>query len=237
MMSLSFCITIFWVVKRTQNRNLSRYTILDLCLGVMLGSLIGARLFHILYEQPHEYLENPLRIIKVWQGGFVFYGGAIGGFLGGLFVLKIKREKWRLWADLITPIGAFGYGLGRLACFLNGCCYGRICHLPWAVNFPNIQGERHPTQLYATCLEWGIGFLLLFLEKKKNFSQKPGQLFFTWMILHSMARIFMEFFRDDFRGTTPFGLSISTLISLLLLAMGLWGFFTTKTPHFYGRPN
>ena len=221
--SLSFSIAIMWALKRSANKNLSRNTVLDMTLGIMFGSLLGARGFHVFYEQPNNYLEDPLRVLMIWQGGFVFYGGAIGGFLGGLTVLKIKKEKWRPWADLIAPIGAFSYGLGRMACFLNGCCYGQVCHLPWAVRFPGIGGTRHPTQLYATFLEWGIGMLLLSLEKKKSFSQTQGRLFFTWITLHSIARIFMESLRDDFRGNPILGFSVSTFISIFLFILGLWG--------------
>lgn len=222
--SLSFSIAIIWSLKRAESRNLSRHTTLDLCLGIMFGSLLGARCLHVFYEQPHEYMADPLRILMIWQGGFVFYGGAIGGFLGGLVVLKVKGEKWGPWLDLMAPIGAFGYGLGRLACFLNGCCYGKICHFPWAVSFPNLGGvTRHPTQLYATFLEGGIVLFLLFLEKKRAFSQSSGKLFLVWVILHSISRILMESLRNDFRGPPILGFSLSTVISFLLLALSLGG--------------
>ena len=156
-------------MRRAQQESLSRRILLDLSLVIMLGSFIGARTLHVLYEGLDYYLENPFQILMVWEGGFVFYGGAIGGLLGSAVFLRIRREDWRPWADLIAPVGAFGYGLGRLACFLNGCCYGKVCTFPWAVNFPHLWESRHPTQLYATFLEWGICLTLLFLERKKVF--------------------------------------------------------------------
>ena len=168
---------ILWAIKRARNKNLSRYTTLDISLGIMFGALLGARLFHVFYEQPSDYLADPLRIFMIWQGGFVFYGGAIGGFLGGFIVLKIKGERWRMWADFVAPIGAFGYGLGRMACFLNGCCHGKVCALPWAVRFPGIEGGRHPTQLYAAFLEWGICLFLLLLEKRKGLKECVNEIF------------------------------------------------------------
>ncbi len=186
---------------------------------------MGSRLMHVFYEQPSFYFEQPLRIFMLWEGGFVFYGGAMGGFFLGWVIFKISKEPWRPWADFMAPVVAFGYGFGRIGCFLGGCCYGKISHLPWATTLPTMIESRHPTQIYASILEWGIGFLLLFLEKKKQ-PMFPGTLFFLWLSLHSVGRIFMEFLRDDFRGPLIFGLSLSTALSLLFLTMGL-GFWWT----------
>ena len=221
--SLSFSIGMLWSFKKSALKGLSRKTLLDMSLGLMVGGLAGARMLHVLYEAPSYYLENPLQILMIWNGGFVFYGGAVGGFLGALVLLKIKGESEALWADFLAPIGAFCYGLGRVGCFLAGCCYGQISSLPWAVSFPGLTGARHPTQLYATVLEWGICGLLLFLERKKSFVGVPGRLFFTWVLLHSMVRLFMEALRDDFRGPLLLGWSLSQVISGCLLLVGLWG--------------
>ena len=231
--SLSLTLAAIWTPFRARRKKLSPSKSIDLLLSLMVGGLLGARLLHVFYEQPQKYLADPLQILMIWQGGFVFYGGAIGSFLAGVIFLKTRREKLRPWLDLSAPVVAFSYGLGRLGCFFNGCCYGRVCHLPWAVY--SSEGEpRHPTQLYAALIEWGLGALLLLLEKRKSFTDYPGRLFFTWLLLHAPARIFMELFRDDFRGPFWGGLSISTWVSLLIFGLALWGLkFTLRTvgPH------
>ena len=220
-MSLSLSIGIIWSFKRTPN--LLRKTLLDMSLGLMLGGFILARATHVFYEAPSYYLDNPLEVLMIWKGGFVFYGGAIGGFLGAFFVLKAKGENWAQWADWLAPVGAFSYGVGRMGCFFAGCCYGQVTTLPWSITFPHVLAARHPTQLYATFMEWCICGILLSLEKKKSFLSTPGRVFFTWITLHSIARFFMESLRDDFRGPDLLGLSVSQIISGFLWIVGLWG--------------
>src|SRR5690606_6314306 len=111
-----------------------------------------------------------------------------------------------------APVLAFAYAAGRSACFLAGCCYGRYCDLPWAID------GRHPTQLYAAAWEMGVVFILLGL-RPSPFFQNPGRIFYLWMILHGIGRFIMEAFRDDFRGPS-LGLSISGWISLGLVITG-----------------
>jgi phosphatidylglycerol:prolipoprotein diacylglycerol transferase len=224
--SLTYCLAILWFYKRCEQRKLSQKTAMDIALLLLLGGFVGARLFHILFEQPSHYLEFPIEVFYVWQGGFVFYGGFLTAYLlAALYARKQKLEYW-LWHDTLAPVLAGGYALGRLACFMVGCCYGRVCDLPWAYPLKQVEIEsglvttvlRHPTQLYASAMELGTLIFLLWYEK-----QKPavGRVFLVWVVLHALGRIVMEFFRDDPRGGTLMGLSISTMISLFLLTVAL----------------
>lgn len=181
----------------------------------MISAFVGARLFHVLYENPEIYLQNPWAIFYFWNGGFVFYGGALLVALTGWIFFRKRTKEPLAYFDLFTPVASLGYVIGRWACYLAGCCYGRYCSLPWAVK------GRHPTQLYASFWELGVLLILLGLEKK---NQPKGRIFFLWILLHAIGRILMESFRDDFRGAEP-GLSISAWISLALIvagACGLW---------------
>jgi len=160
-------------------------------------------------------------ILKIWQGGFVFYGGLAGGLFGAYVFLKFKKEPVAMWADFMAPILAFGYSLGRLGCFLNGCCYGRVCSLRWAIEFtqPGLpSGLRHPTQLYASSWEFFVLLILLAVGRwKKN--RREGSLFILWLFLHASGRLAMEFFRDDYRGDNINGFSISSLVSITILLL------------------
>lgn len=209
---LAVCVGLFWVARRAENQDLNRRLTLDLSLLMMGAGFIGGRLFHVLYEEPGYYRDHPDQIFAFWNGGFVFYGGALlAGFCALLFTWKKEPAYLARYADLFAPVIAMIYALGRMACLFAGCCYGRTCELPWAV------AGRHPTQIYASLWEAGALFILLGLEKRQ---QRPGLIFSAWMVLHGLGRLFMEAFRDDFRGPT-FALSISSWISLAVLGAGL----------------
>jgi phosphatidylglycerol:prolipoprotein diacylglycerol transferase len=227
--SLIYCFSLLWLVRRAKALKLNPNHALDLALAIMVGGLIGARGMHVFYENPNYFLDHPAEIIKVWNGGFVFYGGAIFAFLAALGVIYLKKINFFIWADVFAPLAPVGYAFGRLGCFFNGCCYGQVCELPWAVNFPHLDGARHPTQLYAFFMEIALFLLILLVQKKRSQMQSPlttwlkpqGQLFFLWLSGHSINRIIMEAYRDDFRGESIFTLSISTWISLSLFIISL----------------
>jgi phosphatidylglycerol---prolipoprotein diacylglyceryl transferase len=220
--SLLFTGLIFYLNKRAYKRDHSGATALDLFIWVTLAGAMGARLFHVIYEEPDYYIENPLRVFYFWQGGFVFYGGVITGFFAGWLNLKIKQQSFPLWLDFFTPVISLGYAFGRWACFLAGCCYGKICEWPWAVAVTQIDTDknfsvdvhRHPTQLYASLLEFALFYILMRFEKKRVF-KKPGHLFYFWLGVHSLSRLFIELFRDDDRGAMIGPMSISMLLSCI----------------------
>lgn len=234
-MSLLFTGIIFYINKRAFKRDHSAATALDLFLWVVIGGTIGARLFHVFYEAPAHYLENPLHVFYFWQGGFVFYGGVVAGFFAGWLNLKLKQQSFTLWLDFFTPVISLGYAIGRWACFLAGCCYGKFCDLPWAVSFKQIDlnnqmvmhVHRHPTQLYASFLEFALFALLLRVEKKRLF-KKPGHLFFFWLGVHSLCRVFVELFRDDDRGAMIGPLSVSMFMSFVFAAIAFVVLFRKK---------
>lgn len=216
--SLVLCCSLFWLRRRADRYHVPPRQVLDLSLVLMLSCMIGARLFHVFYEAFDYYLQYPMRVFYLWQGGFVFYGGALSGTLATLLYFRVARTAHPgVFFDIFAPVLAFGYGTGRIGCFLEGCCYGKFCSLPWAVN------GRHPTQLYATIWESGVVMILLGLEniprsQRPNVLRNSGDLFLLWMVLHALGRIVMESLRDDDRGPAIFGASISTAISFLILA-------------------
>lgn len=225
--SLVLSVAVLWMYQRAQAYQLPRKNILDLSLVIMAGALIGARLMHVFYENPEYYSEAPWKILYLWQGGFVYFGGVL---LGLTFTFTyfhwMKISNKGDYFDAFAPVLAFTYGLGRVGCFLEGCCYGRNCNLPWAVD------GRHPTQIYATLWEVGVVLLLLGIEKfpkaqRVSFLKKSGDLFLLWLLLHSLGRILMENYRDDFRGNQIFGMSVSTLICLCIIT-GLSGLFLKR---------
>lgn len=219
-----------WAEKFGQSEGIAS----QLYLFIILSGFFGARLFHVIFEHPEVYRENPIEILYVWNGGLVFLGGLLFALFSAWYFLKSQGEDFLLWADLFAPWMAFGYAFGRLGCFLNGCCYGKICHLPWAVKFPSHMlvidpfVQRHPTQLYAFLSE-GFLFLVLYIWVSKKGKElkaysNTGYIFSFWIFAHGVSRLILEQFRDDDRGHFYFGWSLSSLISIFLIGLGFWGF-------------
>jgi phosphatidylglycerol:prolipoprotein diacylglycerol transferase len=219
-LSLVFSLIVFVLVNRAKKNNLKVSTALDLYLCVFFGSLIGARLFYVFYQEPSHYLSNPLEILYFWNGGLVFFGGFISGTSSILAFCFFKKESLTLWLNFCAPLLALGYGLGRIACFLNGCCYGEVTGVWWAVFMH--EALRHPTQIYATLMELLLFFLLLLYERKKGFNFLKPPVFSLWLVGHGIGRLVMEHYRADNRGELIFDLmSVSSFISLLLILLGI----------------
>ena len=225
--SLTCCVCILWFYRRCRFFNLSQKKGMDIVLVLLITGFVGARLAHIFFENPSHYLFHPLDVFYFWQGGFVFYGGAFLSYLSVVFFIKkLKLDFW-IWHDVLTPVLALGYALGRLACFFAGCCYGKICTLPWALPLKQMDLQngkvevflRHPTALYASVLEFSALFFLLWFETKKP---KPGQVFLIWVLCHSVNRLIMEIFRADPRGPQPYGISLSMAVSFILFFISVF---------------
>jgi phosphatidylglycerol---prolipoprotein diacylglyceryl transferase len=174
---------------------------------------LGARLLHVFYEEPSYYNESWIRVFEVWRGGFVYFGGLLFSLLFFWFYFRKPRaRKFSEVLDFFTPVLSLGTGLGRIACFLQGCCYGQSFNGLWAVK------GLHPTQLYIFFWEMLLFTLLLGFEKRK---WPAGHLFLFWIAASSTGRFIVEFYRDDFRGQMIAGLAISQWISLGLITFSI----------------
>lgn len=215
------CLLLLWASRRASRFDLPKKLALDLAFLLLVCGLVGARLLHVFWENPEIYRQEPVRIFDLLSGGYVYYGGFLFSILCGALFLKVlgPKKSWGTWFDFAAPLLSFGTALGRVGCFLSGCCYGQICNLPWAIE------SRHPTALYS--LFWELGVLLILLgldatpaERRLKILRPAGSLFLLWMILHGLGRFLIERWRDDFRGQI-FLLSISQWISLLLILIGI----------------
>ena len=232
-MSFAFIVSILYAYRRAIKLNLPPKISTEISIAIMIGAFFGARIFHIVFEYPEYYLENPLEIFKFYKGGFVFYGGLLGGLLSAYLFIKKIRQNFFNWLDGFALVIPVGYALGRIGCIFAGCCFGTECLLPWAIRFPEgVEAPAnitlHPKQIYSILIEAMFWAILFSIEKVQTKKLKPGSLFFIWMLLHSFGRIIIEQFRGDFRGEMVFGFSISTLISIALLASSSYFLFRQK---------
>ena len=165
--------------------------ILDLAIYVVIASIIGARVFYIIEFWP-DFNGNLLAMFYVWEGGLVFYGGLLFAIIAVcIFSVMSRISAWKL-LDVAAPATALGYAIGRIGCFLRGCCYGCETTVLWAIKFPEAAGLRHPTQIYASLSGLLIMAILIFILYRKRFD---GQVFSLGLIMYSIYRFLIEFIR------------------------------------------
>jgi phosphatidylglycerol:prolipoprotein diacylglycerol transferase len=226
-LAIAFLCAILISVKLGARDGLPRERIYDLCLWMLLASLIGSKVL-MLFTEP-EYRDHPAQLLSLdfLRSGGVFYGGLIGAVLMGYYLIKRYRLPWWKTADACAPGIAIGSFFGRQGCFAAGCCWGKPTTLPWGVKFTELGHEitgvptdtyLHPTQLYESFAMLIVFFFLLWLHKHKKFS---GQVILVYALLYSSVRFAIEFVRDDPRGdilglTTLTHLSTSQMISLIV---------------------
>lgn len=198
--------------------------IMDLGFYILISAIVGSRLLYIVVEYK-EYIYNPLRIFKVWEGGLVFYGGFI--MTVATVMIYARGHEMNIWrvGDIFAPSVAIGQGVGRLGCFFAGCCYGRETSLPWGIVFsdPNTLAPMnihlHPTQLYDSINGFTIFTILIILRRFKKFD---GQLFWTYTLLYALGRFSVEIFRGDERGyVIEQVLSTSQFIAVILFVVSI----------------
>ena len=189
--------------------------IMDLCFYVLIAAIVGSRLFYV-FTNFNMFISDPLEIFRIWNGGLVFYGGFVLALITAIVYVQKTGMSLFKTSDIMAPALAIGHTIGRIGCFFAGCCYGKVCDLPWAVTFTNpdslapVNIPLHPTQLYAAATNLVIFIFLWTLRSRKKFD---GQIFWVYVLLYGITRSVAESFRGDFRGDLVFGiLSISQTI-------------------------
>lgn len=219
LVATGFLLGLALAVKQAKKEGIPPERIIDIGFYVILSAIVGSRFFFIAINAGH-YIHHPLDIFKIWEGGLVFYGGLILAL--PIAIWYIKRHNLDLWsiADVFAPSLAIGHAVGRLGCFFAGCCYGKSSHLPWAVTYTDPEClattgiPLHPTQLYESLGEFLNFLILITLRRHRSFK---GQLFWTYIVLYSVLRFTVEFFRgDEARGYIFSGFSVSQGISVIV---------------------
>ncbi len=211
-MAAAFFIAYFMAQKKADVLGLSRGAVSDLFFILLLSGVAGARLFYVL-QHPEEYRGQWVRVWMIQEGGLVWYGGFLTAALTGILVAWFRKWPILKWADFLAPYLSLGQAIGRIGCFLNGCCFGKPCDLPWAVRFPESAILRHPVQLYEAAASFLIFLYLLSVLNRK--SHKEGSVIVLYIFLYGTARFAIEFLRGD--QTLTGGLTPPQWTSLLLI--------------------
>lgn len=188
---------------------------------VILSGFIGARIYYIIQHWTF-YRQTPIAMVAIWEGGLVFYGGVIGAFLGFALWMKKKKIPVLKGLDYILIYVTLTHAFGRIGCFLNACCSGVACDLPWAVVFPGETEAVHPTQLYEAGFLLILFLFLYFRYPRKKFE---GEIALLYFIFYAFARFVIEFFRAG--NPVLFYLTSNQWASLAVMAVAA-GFYQRK---------
>ncbi|MCX5781166.1 MAG: prolipoprotein diacylglyceryl transferase, partial [Elusimicrobia bacterium] len=219
MLALGFFSALTFLLYKAKQKNIPENIIIDLFFYTVLAGILGGRIWYVLINWTY-YSKDLLNIVKIWEGGMVFYGGLIFGFITAVSYIYFKKLNFFTIADISAPALALGHFFGRIGCFLAGCCYGKGCTLPWAVKFTDKESLAplntflHPAQLYEALINLLIFLILIFYDRKKP---SNGKIFLTYFLLYGLSRFILEFFRGDDRGVFVLGFSQGQIFSIFIL--------------------
>ncbi|MEO0294199.1 MAG: prolipoprotein diacylglyceryl transferase [candidate division WOR-3 bacterium] len=236
---IGYLVGMFFITKEGKERKIEPSVLQSLSIWIIVGMLIGARIWYV-WENWCDFSSDFISIFKLWEGGMVFYGGFIGGFIGGLLFVKISKLNLPETMDVMAPGVAIAISIGRIGCFLNGCCYGRITNSWIGVSFPSrwlppaywdqvqkglIPSTAEcslpviPTQLIST-LNLFIIFLILWkIRKKKIFN---GFLFSLFIGLYGLHRFVIDFFRSySGKALVLKFITLSQLLSIIMILISI----------------
>ncbi|HEX5854730.1 MAG TPA: prolipoprotein diacylglyceryl transferase [Thermoanaerobaculia bacterium] len=229
MMALGFLAALWLVRKRAPAFGVAPDVASDIGIWVLLSGLVGSKLLLVIVDWP-QYVSSWSGLRDLARAGGVFYGGLMGAVVATAVLLRRREIPFFKFADIAAPSVALGQCLGRVGCLLAGCCWGRICALPWAITFTDqnahdnvgvpLNFPLHPTQIYEALGTLALCVLLIVLERRRY----SGETFVRYLFGYALLRFTIELFRGDPRGSV-FGLmSTSQFIALCGVAAAavLW---------------
>jgi len=220
---IGFVLSYFMIyhLAKKKELGLGKEDVADLIFYELIGVIIGARLFYIIFYNFSYYFQNPLEIFALWHGGLSFHGGLTGAIAAAYVFSKRKKIDILEIADIVVIPSAIALALGRIGNFLNGELVGRITNVPWAVKFKDYEGFRHPSQLYESAKNFLIFGALWYMKDRKL---RKGTLFLTFVMMYSVLRFFIEFFRepDQQLGFIIFNLTMGQILNIVMFAAAVF---------------
>jgi phosphatidylglycerol:prolipoprotein diacylglycerol transferase len=228
LLAAAYLLGLWMAARRAKAAGLDSNRVLDLGIWVIIAALVGAKALLFVVDFEH-FTSSWQEFTSLLRSGGVFYGGLIAAVV--VCIYQLRKHRLPLWTsgDLFAPGIALGYMVGRLGCLLAGCCYGRPTDVPWAVTFTDpvaninvgtpLNVPLHPTQIYESLAGLVILVVLLVLERRGR--AFAGRTFWLFVLLYSVSRFVIEFFRGDDRGLVLGLLSTSQFISVVLAPLSL----------------
>jgi phosphatidylglycerol:prolipoprotein diacylglycerol transferase len=220
---------------------LSRKHADDLVFYAALGVILGGRIGYVLFYNLGEYLQHPIEILKLWDGGMSFHGGLIGTWLGIYYFARKEKLSWMRVDDYVSCCAPIGLFFGRLANFVNQELWGAQTHVPWAIRFvelnqygqPFLGPPRHPSQLYEAFLEGIVLFCILaWMFWKTQSRYDPGKLVGAFLFFYGCFRFGVEFIREPDQQLIAFthatGLHMGQWLSIPMIIGGIYLMLTAN---------
>lgn len=215
MLALAFLASSYLAASEAKRQDMSADVIFNLVFIAFVSGIIGARFFYVA-QNLSFFMKRPFEIIMLAHGGLSWVGGLISGVFSGTAYIKYKKLPLYKTFDLIAPFIAFGQAIGRIGCLLNGCCYGR--ESGFGIYFPVHGAILIPVQIYSSLVLILIFIILRFMQALPH---KHGQVFFTYLLLYSAKRFFLEFWRAD-NPVVFFGLTLFQITSLIIFCVAVF---------------
>ena len=222
-----FCGIVVYRVARRWGIDISVDDVVTIMTGIACGVIIGGRLGYVLFYGKGYYLQHPLSIVMLNEGGMSFHGGLVGAILGGYVANREVGMTFATLCDLVAIGAPIGLGLGRCANFVNGELWGKETNRPWGVMFDNTGGGavyRHPTQLYEALLEGLVIFCVLYALSRRRPPFYRGTYLGLFLVMYGCFRFLIEFVRlpDEHMGYLAWGwLTMGQVLSIPLLILGI----------------
>jgi phosphatidylglycerol:prolipoprotein diacylglycerol transferase len=209
--------------KRAKGRGLNGEMVYGLTVASVVFGFLAAKILFII-TQWRDFIADPIAFIS--SSGFVVYGGLIGGIATAIIYCKLKKQNGIDYLDLMVPSVALAQGMGRIGCFLAGCCYGKPTDLPIGITFTHSAFAPNnvsliPTQLIMSAGDFIIA-VILFIYSRKD--RKRGQITLLWLLLYSIGRFFVEFLRGDVARGSVGVLSTSQFIAVIVAPLCILAF-------------
>jgi phosphatidylglycerol:prolipoprotein diacylglycerol transferase len=214
MLVVAFIVSSALASLQAKKQNINPDIIFNLSFIVFISGIMGARILYVI-ENTSYYLRNPIEVIMLQRGGLSWFGGLIFGLISGVIYLKKKNLSVYKTFDLIIPFVALGQAIGRIGCLLNGCCFGKLSK--FGLYYQVHKLVLVPTQVYSSLSLIFIFIILRFLQDRPH---KEGTIFFVYLILYSLKRFFIEFWRADHE-IFFLGLTLFQIISILIFLCAL----------------
>jgi phosphatidylglycerol---prolipoprotein diacylglyceryl transferase len=216
MLAIAFFVSLSVSSKRCVIFKIKEESLNTLLFIMLVSGIVGARVLYVLSNM-HFFIDNPLEIVMINRGGLVFYGGLIFSGIFGTVYAKIRGISIADAADLLAPFIALGHSIGRIGCFLNGCCFGRPTDSVFGVQFPASLVRVYPTQLFSSAGLFCIFLVLFFMQRRRRFK---GQIIALYLVLYGVFRFSIEFLRGDLIPVFH-NLTLTQIISIISILAGI----------------
>jgi phosphatidylglycerol:prolipoprotein diacylglycerol transferase len=225
--ALSFFLALWLSAREAKRSGLDPALVHDFAFYALLGGIVGARIYYVVFSNPAYFVQKPWEIVAVWHGGIGIIGALLGGFLTALWYCRKKQLSFWRFADTLAPGVALGQAAGVIACLLNGDSYGKPADVAWAITYTDPRAlaplniPLHPVEIYEMA-----AYLLLFLLvwQTRGKYKTPGFVFLTYLTGYGAARFAVEFFRGN-PAIFAWGIPAAQVFGVVLVLAAIAGFY------------